>query len=404
MDFSEKDKLYDQAKKSLKKYCTDGNFASASTSAETVKLEHGVNSSKRCLLWVVELAFMIMQANETVGHLAIVSGQVTDQLSLVQPGGFSTFKFWAGPIIPSLGTYEIPIRISKLKETAYLSLVRSTLEYAATIWDPYYVRDIDSLEQVQRRAARFTTGDYHTTSSVTAMLAELGWKRLEDRRKDLRLALLYKIVHGHVAVPVDALNLEPPDPRTRKKHKYTYKHLTPHTDPYKHFFLCRTIPEWNSLPARAVEATSVESFKTHLAGRPQRDQPWSGTPTHPRHTPEEDCGLLYQTRPEWLGYGYSCGQMWLIVIFHYCFRRRLWRTLVWSSIWTMTQLWYSASQSHSTQLHLAIIVFPFIVNTLLRMLLKFSLSSRYQQQNRSRHSWNCIVNLDIQHSISWYHC
>ena len=98
-----------------------------------------------------------------------------------------------------------------------------------------------------------------------------------------------------MAVPVDALNLEPPDPRTRKKHKYTYKHLTPHTDPYKYFFLCRTIPEWNSLPASAVEATSVESFKTHLAGRPQRDQPWSGTPTHPRYTPEEDCGLLYQT-------------------------------------------------------------------------------------------------------------
>ena len=73
---------------------------------------------------------------------------------------------------------------------------------------------------------------------------------------------------------------------------------TPHTDPYKHFFLCRTIPEWNSLPASAVEATSVESFKTHLAGRPQRDQPWSGTPTHPRHTPEEDCGLRYQTRPD----------------------------------------------------------------------------------------------------------
>ena len=37
---------------------------------------------------------------------------------------------------------------SKLKETAFLSLLRSTLEYAVTIWDPYYVRDIDSLEQV----------------------------------------------------------------------------------------------------------------------------------------------------------------------------------------------------------------------------------------------------------------
>ena len=104
------------------------------------------------------------------------------------------------------------------------------------------------------------------------MLAELGWKRLEDRGKDLRLALLYKIVH-HVTVPVDALDLEPLDPRTRKKHKYMHKHLTPHTDPYKHFFLWRTIPEWNSLPASAVEATSVESFKTHLAGCLQRDQP-----------------------------------------------------------------------------------------------------------------------------------
>ena len=83
---------------------------------------------------------------------------------------------------------------SKLKETAYLSLVQSTLDYAATIWDPYYVHDIDSLEQVQWHAARFTTRDYHTTSSATAMLAELGWKWLEDRRKDLRLPHLYKIL------------------------------------------------------------------------------------------------------------------------------------------------------------------------------------------------------------------
>ena len=186
---------------------------------------------------------------------------------------------------------------SKLKETAYLSLVRSTLEYAVTIWDPYYIRDIDSLEQVQRRAARFTTGDYHTTSSITAMLAELGWKRLEDRRKDLRLALLYKIVHGHVAVPVDALNLEPPDlglVRSINIGINIWPHIRTHTNI---FFLCRTIPEWDSLPASAVEATSVESFKTHLAGRPQRDQSWSATPTHPWHTPEEDCGLRYQTRP-----------------------------------------------------------------------------------------------------------
>ena len=42
MDVSEKDKLYDQAKKYLKKYCKDGNFTSSSTSGETVKLEQEV--------------------------------------------------------------------------------------------------------------------------------------------------------------------------------------------------------------------------------------------------------------------------------------------------------------------------------------------------------------------------
>ena len=33
----------------------------------------------------------------------------------------------------------------------------------------------------------------------------------------------------------------------------------------------------NSLRASTVEATSVESFKTHMAGCPQRDHPWSGS-------------------------------------------------------------------------------------------------------------------------------
>ena len=158
-----------------------------------------------------------------------------------------------------------------LKETAYISLVRSTLEYAATIWDPHLSSDISSIEKIQRRAARFVKGDYNTFTSVTNMLKELGWQQLEDRRRDLRLALMYKIVHGLVAVPVDSLNLEPKDKRTRANHRHTYKHLSPKTDPVKFFFTNRTIPAWNALSASAAEAPSVESFKAQLAGRPQRD-------------------------------------------------------------------------------------------------------------------------------------
>ena len=57
-------------------------------------------------------------------------------------------------------------------------------------------KDCDLLEKLQRRSARFVKGDY----SVSQMLHDLGWRDLKDRRRDLRLALLYKIVTGHVAI------------------------------------------------------------------------------------------------------------------------------------------------------------------------------------------------------------
>ena len=63
----------------------------------------------------------------------------------------------------------------KLKETAYFALVRSVLDYACPIWDPFLRKDVDILEKVQRKAAPFVCGDYRTTSSVTAMLSTLGW-------------------------------------------------------------------------------------------------------------------------------------------------------------------------------------------------------------------------------------
>ncbi|KAL8581063.1 hypothetical protein ACOMHN_012714 [Nucella lapillus] len=45
---------------------------------------------------------------------------------------------------------------------AYIALVRSRLEYAATVWDPYYNQNSENLERVQRQAARFITEDYRT--------------------------------------------------------------------------------------------------------------------------------------------------------------------------------------------------------------------------------------------------
>ena len=123
------------------------------------------------------------------------------------PGGYHHRQSELGVTITNkanrtLGCLRRNLKISSIsmKEQAYKILVRPLVEYASPVWDPHHQTDIRKLECVQRRAARFVLSSQHNRSSVTAMIQRLGWRSLEDRRRDARLTMLYKIDHELVAI------------------------------------------------------------------------------------------------------------------------------------------------------------------------------------------------------------
>ena len=77
--------------------------------------------------------------------------------------------------------------------------MRPVLEYGSSVWDPQSILLQDELEKVQKRAARFVTGNYtYETGSMTGILEQL--KGIPEKEED-RLIMLYKALKGAASIP-----------------------------------------------------------------------------------------------------------------------------------------------------------------------------------------------------------
>ena len=111
----------------------------------------------------------------------------------------------------------------------------------------------EELESVQKRAARFVTGNYnYETGSMTGILGQLNWESLKKRRNDNRLILLYKGLKGKASVPTD--DLIPKTRRCRNQHSMAFQTPIANTDVYKGSFFPQTIRDWNALPDSLISS------------------------------------------------------------------------------------------------------------------------------------------------------
>ena len=179
------------------------------------------------------------------------TGQITSKQSLKKAGGVSAFL-------------QRNIRPCPRKTKAlwcYLTLVRPILEYACTVWDPHTKDNIHRLEMVQHRYAPFVTGDFHYTSSVSAMLTQLQWPTLQERRAQFKMVMMYRITHHQVdTLQPHLISSE----MSLRGHHQQFRVPFARTLIYQKTFFPDAIRMWNFLPAEVVQCTSAEHFKREV--------------------------------------------------------------------------------------------------------------------------------------------
>ena len=149
-----------------------------------------------------------------------------------------------------------------VKAAAYTTLVRPSIEYVSAIWDPYAKNQTMQLDAIQRRAARFVNNNCYDREpgSVKAMISDLSWESLEQRRAKTRAVLMYKIANNLVDIP--STLLIPADARTSGN--TVFKTIYTRSDVYKYSYFPHTIITWSYIPQLLRKVSTIDQFCTGL--------------------------------------------------------------------------------------------------------------------------------------------
>ena len=115
---------------------------------------------------------------------------------------------------------------------------------------PHTKKYMNKLEAIQKRAARFVVCDFRRTSSIPGILQNLQWKTIKAQHKELRILMLYKIIHRFVELSLPNYIIPAPCCTRRNSTKF----IQPMTsiDSYKFSFFPYSITQWNKLPDHRV--------------------------------------------------------------------------------------------------------------------------------------------------------
>ena len=144
----------------------------------------------------------------------------------------------------------------------FKALVRPHLEYAGCIWNLYLKKDIEAIENVQRRATKMLPYLKELPYDERLKRLKLPTLRLRRLRGDMieTYKTLNKIYDERVTFTLFSLNSS----NITRGHSLKLVKNRCRTETRNNFFTNRVVDVWNSLPNSIVTAKNVEIFKRRL--------------------------------------------------------------------------------------------------------------------------------------------
>ena len=124
--------------------------------------------------------------------------------------------------------------------------------------------------------------DFHPRHSVTQMLHSLQWQPLHERRAHLKVIMVYKIIHGYIAIPPEPPYLFPTTRTTRRQSQYQQQRCR--TTCFMNSFFPSATCLWSQLPVSVTATPTLDQFRSQTG---RGDSP----PTH-YVAVQQDCFLL----------------------------------------------------------------------------------------------------------------